>query len=670
MKSASKTVSARAEELKSLIRTHDHNYYVLDQPTVSDFAYDQLFAELQKIEAEHPDLVTSDSPTQRVSGGILDAFQKAPHRTPMISLQNSYSPEDITAFDERVKKFLKSDSEIEYFCEPKFDGLAMELIYEDGLLVRALTRGDGDVGEDVTSNIKTIKSIPLSLPKDRVPKIFEVRGEVIMFKEDFRELNEHQQEEGLQTFANPRNAAAGSVRQLDSRITAHRPLRMFCYAPGVIDGLDLKNQMAFSHFLKSIGLPTSPLSRLARGAAEAVEFYNDVEKMRHQLPYDIDGVVIKVNAFQIQNELGTIARSPRWASAAKFNPEQAQTLIENIVVQVGRTGALTPVAVMKPVRVGGVTITHATLHNQDEINRKDVRVGDTVIVQRAGDVIPEIVSVIVEKRSKNSAPFQIPNRCPACDSKTEQVEGEVVQRCTNRLCPAVVKESLKHFVGRRAMNIDKVGDKLVDQFADSGLVRRFSDFYQITKPDLLELERQGDKSAENILKSIALSRRPTLARFIYSLGIRFVGEQTAKILAQQFRTIEGLINASEADLLALDGVGEKVAHSLIRALQSEDLKNEIARLQKSAVEIQSPEKANTNGPLAGKSFVITGTLPMGRDEVKDLIEKNGGKCLSSVSKNAHYVLAGEAAGSKLDKARELGIQIIEWSEFNQLLNSN
>ncbi len=667
MTSASKNLAARAAELRKLIEGHDYRYYVLDQPSISDFEYDKLFAELQKIELEHPKLVTATSPTQRVSGKALDSFQKAAHRTPMISLQNSYSPEDIMAFDERVKKFLKDDSEVEYFCEPKFDGLAMELIYENGLLARALTRGDGDVGEDVTNNVKTIRAVPLLLAAKKPPAIFEVRGEVIMFKDDFRELNEHQQEEGLQTFANPRNAAAGSVRQLDSNITASRPLRMFCYAPGVVDDSQAQTQLEFAQQLKDLGLPTSPISKVCKGADAAVAFYRDIENKRHTLPFDIDGVVIKVNSFELQKALGAIARSPRWASAAKFQPEQAQTTIEKIVVQVGRTGALTPVAVMTPVRVGGVSISHATLHNQDEINRKDVREHDTVIVQRAGDVIPEVVSVVLDKRPRDSKPFVIPNKCPACSNKTEQIAGEVVQRCTNVLCPAILKESLKHFVGRRAMNLDKVGDKLVEQFVDASLVTRFSDFYKITQPQLLELDRQGEKSADNILKSIEQSRRPTLARFIYALGMRFVGEQTAKILARQFRTIEALLEASEPDLIALDGVGEKVAHSLFQSLKSGPLKKEIERLQKCGVEIQAPEKMNPNGPLAGRSFVITGTLPMGRDEVKDLIEKNGGKCLASVTKNAHFVLAGEAAGSKLDKARDLNIKIIDWAEFNRLL---
>jgi DNA ligase (NAD+) len=664
-KKPQKKFATRAAELRQTIATHDHNYYELDKPTITDFEYDKIFSELKDLEREHPELVTPDSPTQRVSGGVIDAFKKAKHRQPMISLQNSYSPEDIVAFDQRVKKFLKSQDPIEYYCEPKFDGLAIELIYENGALVRALTRGNGDIGEDVTHNIKTIRSIPLVI--DVKSKIFEVRGEVIILKDDFLRLNEQQQEDGEQPFANPRNAAAGSIRQLDSSIAASRPLHMFCYAPGVIDGVKFKTHSDFVQALKRLGFSTTPISSICDSSEGAVEFYNRVLDQRHKLEFDIDGIVVKINSFALQEELGNIARSPRWATAAKFQPAQAQTKITDIVVQVGRTGALTPVAVMEPVAVGGVTVTHATLHNQDEVTRKDVRVNDTVIVQRAGDVIPEIVSVVLEKRPKNSEPFHIPTKCPECGTKTEKAEGEVVQRCTNPLCPAILKESLKHFVARRAMNIDKVGDKLVDQFVEAKLVEKYSDFYKITKKDLLDLDRQGEKSAQNILDSIAESRTPTLGQFIFALGIRFVGEQTAKVLASSFRSIDNVLAAQEDELINVDGIGEKVAHSVLTALQRPALKKEIQRLQDLGVKIQNPTPINKNGALKGLNIVITGTLPMGRDEIKDLIEKHGGKSASSVTKKTNYVLAGDSAGSKLDRARELEIPILDWEEFKKIL---
>jgi DNA ligase (NAD+) len=656
----------RVLELRKIIAEHDYNYYVLDKPVITDFEYDQLYTELQKIETEHPTLVTLDSPTQRVGGAPLEVFEKGKHRQPMLSLQNSYSTDDIVAFDERVKKFLGSQDDIAYYCEPKFDGLAIELIYEGGQFVRALTRGDGETGEDVTQNIRTLRSVPLKLVGKQIPDLLEVRGEVLIYKSDFAELNEQQQEAGLEPFANPRNAAAGSIRQLDPKITATRPLRVFCYAFGATTGIAPKTQDQFIKLLSDLGLPTSPLHRVSKSADQAVEFYNQVLEKRHDLPFDIDGVVIKVNDLRLQQELGTIARSPRWATAAKFPPEQAQTVIEDIVVQVGRTGALTPVAVMTPVRVGGVSVTHATLHNQDEIDRKDVRIGDTVIVQRAGDVIPEVVRPMLEKRPKKSTPFKIPNQCPECGSLATRAEEEVVLRCTNNLCPAVVRESLKHFVSRRAMNIDKVGDKIVDQFVASGLVNKFSDFYRLRLEDVRKLERQGERSATNIIESIDASRKPSLARFIYALGLRFIGEQTAKVLAQHFGSIEKLLKAPREELVEIEGVGDTVADSLYRALQNKTLRNEIEVMQKLGVEITNPKKT-TGGKFSGLTFVITGTLPVHRDEAKEIIESHGGKAASSVSKKTNYVLAGEEAGSKLDKAKELNVPIIDWAEFQNLL---
>ncbi|QDK43710.1 DNA ligase (NAD(+)) LigA [Bdellovibrio sp. ZAP7] len=659
----------RHEELKKIIAEHDHNYYVMDRPAITDYEYDQLFDELLKIEKSEKGLDLSDSPSQRVGGKVLESFTKATHRLPMLSLANSYSPEDIFEFDERIKKFLSSDKEVEYFCELKFDGLSMEIIYENGQLVRALTRGDGTIGEDVTENVKTIKSIPLKIKN--APEVFEVRGEVLIFKKDFAELNETQQESGQPTFANPRNAAAGSMRQLDSKVAAARPLKFFGYALGMVEGKTFETQEGIQEYFADHGIPTAiksnpDLVRLCKGPQEVVDYYHHIEKVRSSLPFDIDGIVIKVNSLRLQDDLGLVARSPRWATAAKFKPEQATTVIENIHIQVGRTGALTPVAIMTPVKVGGVTVTNSTLHNQDEIDRKDVRIGDTVIIQRAGDVIPEVVAVVLEKRPKNSKPFLMPEKCPACGSPVHKAEGEVVTRCTNPLCIAMIKESLKHFVGRRAMNLDKIGDRLIETLVDNKMLTSFSDFYRLTKEDILSLERQGDKSAENIITSIENSKKPTLARFIFGLGIRFVGEQTAKLLADHFVNIENFLNASEEELLQVPEIGPKVATSIREWTSNKKLVKEVHEMLKLGVEITNPVRA-TEGALSGMSFLITGTLPVKRDDAKDVIEKNGGKILSSVSSKLSYLVVGDDPGSKVDKAQTLGVKIISWEDLQKML---
>ena len=665
-------MKAAHEKLKKQIADHDYNYHVLDQPTISDYEYDQLFHKLLQMEKENPDLDRSDSPSQRVGGKPLSAFQKVNHRLPMISLANTYSPEEIRDFDIRVKKFLKSEKELEYFCEPKFDGLAIELIYEDGFLKRALTRGDGITGEDVTENIKTIRSIPLKL-KSASPPALEVRGEVLILKKDFLELNEAQQENGQQTFANPRNAAAGTVRQLDSRIAASRPLRFFAYALGMTEGQSFATQEEIENYFHEVGLPVvqafekQPLRKVCSGPDEVIAYYHAVENIRHQLPFDIDGIVIKVNRLRIQEDLGFVARNPRWAAAAKYKPEQAETLVENIVVQVGRTGALTPVAIMKPVRVGGVTVTNATLHNQEEVSRKDIRIGDTVVIQRAGDVIPEIVAVITSKRPKSAEPFVIPSKCPICAEKVAKLEGEVITRCVNSLCPAIVKESLKHFVARRAMNIDKVGDRLIETFVDAGLIRSFSDFYRIKKSQILELDRQGEKSAENIISSIEKSKKTTLARLIYALGIRFVGEQTAKALSDHFVTVESFLQASEEELLTIPDIGPKVAKSIVEWLARKPLIKEVQNLTHLGLQIEGPVR-KTSGPLSGKSFLITGTLPVKRDDAKDFIESNGGKILASVSSKLSFLVVGDDPGSKLEKAQSLGVAVISWDDLQRMVS--
>ena len=663
-----KSGKSKYDDLKKQIAEHDYSYHVLDKPKISDYDYDQLFSELLTIESENPDWITPDSPSQRVGAQPLDAFKKVKHRKPMLSLSNSYSPDDILAFDERIRKALGTDKEIEYFCEPKFDGLAAELVYEDGVFQKAITRGDGQIGEDITENVKTMKSVPLKLRK-AVKGIFEVRGEILIFKNEFAELNEAQQDNGLQTFANPRNAAAGSIRQLDSKITATRPLRIFAYAPGVIDNPKHKTQAEFRDYVASIGLPVSPHTEVCKDAESAAKYYDKIQKLRKSLAFDIDGIVIKVNSFALQEELGFVARSPRWANAAKFPPEQATTIVEDIQVQVGRTGALTPVAIMKPVRVGGVRITNATLHNQDELDRKDVRIGDTVVVQRAGDVIPEVVSVVKEKRPKGANAFKIPTKCPVCSSKASKNEDEAVLRCTNPNCPAILKESLVHFVSRKAMNMDKVGTKLVYQLIDEGLIKTRADFYKLKKKQILELDRKAEKSAQNIIDSIESTKKPALARFIYALGIRYVGEQTARDLVANFGTLDAILTATEEALINCEGIGPKVATSVHKAFRDPFMKKEVQNLLKFGVEPIEVKKSDSPQVLDGMNIVVTGTLPAGRDEIKELIMSLGGKSSGSVSKKTSYVLAGEAAGSKLDKARDLNIPILDWDAFQKLISN-
>lgn len=666
---------SKYEKLKAEVRRHDHLYYVLDRPELSDFDYDQLWKELLDYEKAHPELDRSDSPTLRVGGPALEIFSKVNHRIPMLSLSNSYSVEDIEDFDGRVKKVLGQTEDVEYFVEPKLDGLALEVIYEKGLLVRALTRGDGVTGEDVTHNVRTIRSIPLRLDLEKPPELLEVRGEALMAKDDFLRLNENQQEQGLMTFANPRNAAAGTIRQLDPKIAASRPLKFFAYGLGAIEGVEFKTQEDLESYFKKVGLPViepfkkSPLRIKAVGPAQVIEHYQAIEGLRRNLPFEIDGIVVKVNSFRLQNDLGLVARSPRWATAAKYKPEQAETLIEEIFVQVGRTGVLTPVARMTPVKVGGVTVTNATLHNLEELQRKDVRPGDTVVVHRAGDVIPEIVSVLLDKRPKSSKAFQMPKNCPECKSAVEKLEGEVAHRCTNPVCPAVTRESLKHFVSRRAMNIEKLGEKLIDALFEAQLVQKFSDLYKLKKSDLLSLERQGEKSAENIIESIQKSKHPILPRFIFALGLRFVGEQTAKLLADHFGTIDRFLEATQEELLLVPEIGPKVAESILRSTRNSEFQKEVRRLIANGVDIKAPTR-NLGGPLSGFSFLITGTLPVKRDQATQEIEQSGGKMLGSVSSKLSYLVVGDDPGSKVEKARDLGVKTIDWTELQKMIKGS
>lgn len=671
---ARKLIAALTEN----ILHHDELYHEKDKPEISDFEYDQLVKVLEGFERLYPQFKSPNSPTtSKVGGKPVGPFKKVAHRLPMLSLSNTYSPDEIRAFDERAKKTLDlpAGRPLEYLVQPKLDGLAIEVIYEEGRLVRALTRGDGMTGEDVTSNVATIKTLPKKLKTESPPPLLEVRGEILFLKEDFVELTNRQQEDGEEPFANPRNAAAGSIRQLDPEIAASRPLKVYFHGLGTIEWGKIqapKKQSEVDKVLKSFGLPTAPESPVCKGIDEVISFYEDLERRRHTLPYDIDGIVVKVNDLHLQKDLGFIARSPRWAVAAKYKPEQAQTVIERIDVQVGRTGALTPVAIMAPVKVGGVTITNATLHNQDEIDRKDVRPGDTVIVQRAGDVIPEVVSVIESKRPAGSKPFKIPPKCPVCGTKAERAEGEAVLRCLNPLCEAKLKESLKHFASRRAMNIERLGDKIIDQLVDLGLVKTYSDLYRLDRASFEKLPRQGEKSISNLLESIEKSKDSSLARMIFAMGIRFVGEQTAKLLAKHFQTVDAFLKTTEEELLNVDEVGEKVAQSILQSVQSPKFASEMRTLVKLGVKPAVdalPKGVKGSQALKDLTFVITGTLPgMSRDEAGAFIEANGGNLSSSVSKKTSYLLCGEDAGSKLTKAQDLGVKIIDLDQLKKLVS--
>jgi DNA ligase (NAD+) len=701
-------LAARVAQLREILQHHDFLYHTLDKPEISDREYDQLFEELKNIELNHPELKATDSPTQRVGGRILEAFEKVEHRTPMLSLQNSYNTDDIDAFAERARKELKglAPQVFEFFCEPKFDGLAIELVYENGLLTRAITRGDGAVGEDVTQNVRTMSSIPLRL-QGASPALFEVRGEIIMLKEEFKALNDSQQEAGESPFANPRNAAAGSIRQLDPAIARSRPLRMLAYAPGLLKFEDSTesptSQAEFEALCSKLGLPcvgvadssesfltfrnrvsqilktpsrgrpralNMKLARICVGEKEAKEYYEFIHEIRSLLPFDIDGIVVKVNDFRLQDDLGFVARSPRWATAAKFPPEQAETTIESIEIQVGRTGALTPVAVMRPARVGGVKITNATLHNQDEIDRKDIRIGSRVIIQRAGDVIPEVVKVI--SNPSDSVPFFISQHCPACGDRAQKLDDEAVLRCVNRRCPAVLKGALKHFVARRAMNVEGLGEKQIDALVDAKLVMRPSDLYRLTAEKILSLDRQGDRSANNLLISLEKSKRPNLARFIFAMGIRHVGESTAKSLAKFYGTLSCFLEADATSLRAVPDIGEKIAIEIVKALQDPEFVEEVRQLESLGIQVESGKKSqveHSGKALNGKRYVITGTLPMPRDEIKELIELHGGIVLSSVSKKTDFLLAGEEAGSKLQRAADLGVTTLDWAAFQEQLKA-
>lgn len=657
-----KKIESQAANLRHLINEHNYSYYVLDDPSVSDSEYDLLLRELQTLEAKYPDLVTADSPSQRVGATPLDAFAQIVHSVPMLSLNNAFN-------DQEVEDFAKDFADTEFFAELKFDGLAVSLRYEDGLLVSAATRGDGYTGEDVTANAKTIKTIPLRLRGENYPSVLEVRGEVFMPKAYFNKLNQKQAAKGEKIFANPRNAAAGSLRQLKSRVTAQRPLSFFSYAVGAVEGVELpKRHNDILQLLQQWGLPISQDSQLVTGSSGCLKYYETILKQRDNLAFDIDGVVYKINDLALQNKLGFVSRAPRWAIAHKFPAQEAITQINDIDIQVGRTGALTPVARLNPVEVAGVTVTNATLHNQDEMKRKDVRIGDTVVISRAGDVIPAVMHVIFEKRLKNSKEFVFPKQCPVCGSDVIRVAGEAIARCSGGLvCPAQRKQALKHFASRRAMDIDGLGDKLVEQLIDKDLVIKLVDLYNLTIEQLTSLERMGKKSAQNIIAALEKSKSTTLARFIYAIGIREVGESTANSLAQHF-TIETLIAANKQDLQKIPDIGPIVAEHIVKFFQQSDNLNSIEELQ--TIGINWPKKSNTTikNSLAEEVFVLTGTLSqMTRTEAKAKLEKLGAKVTNSVSKKTTCLVAGEKAGSKLTKAQTLGIKIINEADLINLL---
>lgn len=663
----------RIESLRRRIEQHNHAYYVLDSPTISDEQYDALFRELEELERRYPELVTTDSPTQRVGAAPLKEFAQVQHRTPMLSLNNAFSADEVRAFDRRAREVLGTDR-IEYAVEPKFDGVAVSLVYDDGVLAQGATRGDGYTGEDVTSNLRTIRAIPLKLRvsgNGRAPRRLEIRGEVLMLKSDFLALNREKREKGEREFVNPRNAAAGGLRQLDPRMTASRRLTFKAYGVGLAEGASLpQTQTGILDLLVSLGLPVARERRAVESVEGLFDYYAEIALKRESLPFAIDGVVYKVNSLRAQQELGFVARAPRYALAHKFPAEEATTRVEEINVQVGRTGALTPVARLAPVFVGGVTVTNATLHNEDEVRRKDVRAGDTVAVRRAGDVIPEIIRVLPAKRPPDAREFAMPAACPVCGSKIVRLPGEAVSRCSGGLvCPAQRKQALLHFASRRAMDIDGLGEKLVDQLVDRGMVRTPADLYRLTIPELAALPRMAEKSAANLAAGIEKSKKTTLARFIYALGIRNVGESTAQDLARHFRSIEAIMEAGEESLQEVPDVGPVVASSIAQFFSESANRQVVCELKQLGVSWEDQSSApGARLPLAGRAFVLTGTLAsLTREQARENIEAAGGRVSGSVSAKTDYVVVGADPGSKYDKALKLNVPILDEDAFIALL---
>ncbi|HEN3565557.1 TPA: NAD-dependent DNA ligase LigA [Yersinia enterocolitica] len=669
------SIIQQINQLRTSLRHHEHLYHVLDAPEIPDAEYDRLMQQLRELEAQHPELITNDSPTQRVGAAPLDAFEQVKHEVPMLSLDNVFDEESYLAFDKRVHDRLKRADPLTFCCELKLDGLAVSLLYEDGELVRAATRGDGTTGENITANVRTIRAIPLRLQGDNIPRRVEVRGEVFMPLAGFEQLNDEARRKGGKVFANPRNAAAGSLRQLDPRITAKRPLTFFCYGVGLLEGGELpRSHIQRLMQFKAWGLPVSDRVKLCTGSEQVIAFYRQVEQDRGGLGFDIDGVVIKVDSLDLQEQLGFVARAPRWATAFKFPAQEQITQVREVEFQVGRTGAITPVARLEPVQVAGVIVSNATLHNADEIERLGLRIGDTVIVRRAGDVIPQVVGVVMEQRPQDAKEIAFPEHCPVCGSDIERVEGEAVARCTGGLfCAAQRKEALKHFVSRRALDVDGMGDKIIEQLVEKQYVENPADLFTLTAGKLTGLDRMGPKSAQNLIVALEKAKQTTFARFLYALGIREVGEATAANLAAHFRNLENLRAADIEALKSVPDVGEVVAKHVVNFLGEEHNQKVIEALEKVITwpEPQQIIAEEIDSPFAGKTVVLTGSLTiLSRDEAKDRLAALGAKVSGSVSKKTDLVIAGEAAGSKLAKAQELGITVIDEAEMIRLLGES
>jgi DNA ligase (NAD+) len=664
-------IKKQLNKLREQLRHHAYLYYVLDDPEISDSEYDRIYRELQQLEQANPDLITHDSPTQRVGAEPLEAFSQVQHRIPMLSLDNVFSDDELDAFYKRVQDRLAVENHIEFAAEPKLDGLAVSIVYEKGELVQAATRGDGSTGEDVTQNIRTVHSVPLRLLGENYPDILEVRGEVFMPKAGFEKLNQRARELGEKTFVNPRNAAAGSLRQLDPRIASQRPLALYCYAVGFVEGYSLpETHGEMLETLRQWGLPVCPESNVVTGVKGCAKFYNDILKRRDRLAYDIDGVVYKVNHFSLQQQLGFVARAPRWAIAHKFPAQEEMTHILDVDFQVGRTGALTPVARLEPVFVGGVTVSNATLHNMDEVARKDVRVGDKVMVRRAGDVIPEVVRVVQGSRKKNTKKITLPEKCPVCGSDVEQLEGEAVARCSGGLfCKAQRTEAIKHYASRKAMDIDGLGEKLVEQLVEADLINTVADLYKLEAGPVAALDRMGEKSADNLIKAIASTKHPRLSRFIYALGIREVGETTAASLASVYTDLDKLKQVSEEELQQVPDIGPIVAQHIVHFFAQPHNREVIQNIIDAGVSFKVVKKdSNINQTLSGKTFVVTGTLStMTREQAKEKLRAAGAKVTGSVSTKTDYLLAGENAGSKLAKAESLGVTVLDEKGLESLL---
>jgi DNA ligase (NAD+) len=669
MKKIPEELKKEIEKLVKEINYHNYRYYVLDSPVISDEEYDRLLRRLKELEEEWG-YILPDSPTQRVGAGPSEKFEKVEHREPMLSLDNAFSIEELEDFNARVKRLLGSNEDIEYTVEPKYDGLAVELSYREGLLYKASTRGDGYVGEDITQNIRTIKAIPLRIEGvETVPEDIDIRGEVYLNIDEFERINRERIEKGEPVFANPRNAASGSVRQLDPAITASRKLHMACYGAGYVKGIDFKTQAEFIEWLKKARFPIPAYMKVAKGINQVIEAVKEIEELRRGYPFETDGAVVKVNSFEMQRRLGTKTREPRWAIAYKYPAHQGITKLNDILASVGRTGVITPVAILEPVRIGGVTVSRSTLHNWDEIERKDIRIGDYVIVERAGEVIPHIIGVVKDRRTGNEKPVKPPQHCPVCGSKTVKEPGEVALKCVNFNCPAQVEERIKHFASRRAMNIEGLGDKTVELLHEKGLIKSFTDLYRLKQEHIKGLPNFAELSSKKLISAIEQSKKTTLSRFLYALGISQVGEYAAKLLAQNFKSLEELLHVKAERLTEIPQIGDKTAKAIEQFFNNEENLKAIEELKAMGLKIENPDYQEKEKPskLKGVTFVITGTLPKPREEVKEMIEKAGGKVSSSISKNTDYLIVGEEPGSKLAKANTLGVKTLSYEELLKML---